>query len=517
MKNRILLVILSVCYLHITSNAQVNQYKIECSENTNVDSVFTYKGIFTVKIIPEKKEVVLTKKYDPGIKWGFSEPVTDIIEKFTYRRQKDTLIDGLHYNLFFLTGDPDMISQPNLEYKFAISPTKSFYFNGFFFTTYSATNDYYTTNEAQKNVVPKNYMLKSNRQLAKLGRKPSSFIFYKDEPRMRSKEEAAKDENQEKQNQNKINPVSSLEEELNCLIPLIYPIYVNSQFNGETVNEWQKKNKALIDEGNSISKLALPSPIGTVLVSGNLFKIIYDDKINTLSWTDKISSALYSNKEFEGLNEVNHTDPPLDTKYNPDWELINSNSDQSERTFRNCMHGLIVIVSKSPDNLCYLITMKHYTESERNTSSDFINCLNPNEKYYKYYGVPMPLKNEKAASSSGKENKFDDSNSISYFEDCIIKGIKPSGSGVQTQYDQQGFRAIVWNDAMIKSYKYSNELFDQLGYEVVPSDYKDKKAFRNCKKGILIEIGEWNGQLSITMSWFDQSLKKQNKYFMFCK
>lgn len=53
----------------------------------------------------------------------------------------------------------------------------------------------------------------------------------------------------------------------------------------------------------------------------------------------------------------------------------------------------------------------------------------------------------------------------------------------------------------IKSYQYSNEVFDALGYELINSDYSDKIAYRNCSKNIMVDIGEYQGQLSITMTW----------------
>lgn len=116
-----------------------------------------------------------------------------------------------------------------------------------------------------------------------------------------------------------------------------------------------------------------------------------------------------------------------------------------------------------------------------------------------------------------------DEKSLEYFEQCIISGTKPKKSLVDDSPPYQSdWRVLNWNEALIKSYKYSDEAFDKLGYDRVNSDYKNKKAYRNCKKGILVEVGEYNlgggtNRLSITMQWYGGTFKKQNKYFMFCK
>jgi hypothetical protein len=45
--------------------------------------------------------------------------------------------------------------------------------------------------------------------------------------------------------------------------------------------------------------------------------------------------------------------------------------------------------------------------------------------------------------------------------------------------------------------------FDTLGYEaLVSTENTDTKTYRNCFKGTTVEVKEYEGQLSITMSWF---------------
>jgi hypothetical protein len=59
-----------------------------------------------------------------------------------------------------------------------------------------------------------------------------------------------------------------------------------------------------------------------------------------------------------------------------------------------------------------------------------------------------------------------DTKTVTYFEKFAMNGNKPSDSDVQTKYETD-YRVIVWNDPLIKDYKYSNEAFDKLGYEFV--------------------------------------------------
>lgn len=115
-------------------------------------------------------------------------------------------------------------------------------------------------------------------------------------------------------------------------------------------------------------------------------------------------------------------------------------------------------------------------------------------------------------------NFANNANSIEAFEKHILQGSKPPNSNVETKYEN-GYRAIVWDVPLIKTYEYSNEVFDKLGYDLVQSDYKNKKAYRNCAKGVLVEVGECNFKqgLCITMQWTSKDFRKSNKYFMFCK
>lgn len=117
--------------------------------------------------------------------------------------------------------------------------------------------------------------------------------------------------------------------------------------------------------------------------------------------------------------------------------------------------------------------------------------------------------------------KIIDTKTVTYFEKLIIKGNEPHDLDVQTQYEAD-MRVIVWNDSLIKDYKYSNEAFDRLGYEYVKTnegdDYQRSKVYRNCSKGIVIEVTEWYGiKISIAMQWYSESVKNQIGYLMFCK
>lgn len=109
--------------------------------------------------------------------------------------------------------------------------------------------------------------------------------------------------------------------------------------------------------------------------------------------------------------------------------------------------------------------------------------------------------------------------SIKYFEDCIINEISPSDA-VAYKYDKE-YRYIVWNDKLIKNYKYTNEEFDKLGYDYVTTTNGDKnqysKIYRSCEKGILIEVTEWyNVKLSISIKWFEKNTRKGIAYLMYC-
>lgn len=114
-----------------------------------------------------------------------------------------------------------------------------------------------------------------------------------------------------------------------------------------------------------------------------------------------------------------------------------------------------------------------------------------------------------------------DQKTVTYFEKFIIAGNKPPDADVQTKYEND-YRVIVWNDQLIKDYKYSNEAFDKLGYEFVKKNINDNqkrsKVYRSCSKGIIIEVTEWyNTKLSISMEWYTQSARKNIVYLMFCE
>ena len=92
---------------------------------------------------------------------------------------------------------------------------------------------------------------------------------------------------------------------------------------------------------------------------------------------------------------------------------------------------------------------------------------------------------------------FGQDNKISHYERHIIKGIDPYEDGVVTKY-QKDYRVLVWNDELIKDYKYSNEEFDKLGYKKVNTgtSNRDKTStvYRNCDKGIVCTVTKWHGK-----------------------
>jgi hypothetical protein len=109
---------------------------------------------------------------------------------------------------------------------------------------------------------------------------------------------------------------------------------------------------------------------------------------------------------------------------------------------------------------------------------------------------------------------------VTYFEKFIISGTTPPDTNVQTKYETD-YRVIVWNEPLIKSYKYSNEAFDKLGYELVKKNEGDNQqtsnVYRCCSKGIVIEVTEWyNFKLSIAIQWYAPSMRRQIGYLMYC-
>ncbi len=109
--------------------------------------------------------------------------------------------------------------------------------------------------------------------------------------------------------------------------------------------------------------------------------------------------------------------------------------------------------------------------------------------------------------------------SISYFENCIVNKINPIGAD-NFKFETDS-RLIVWSDPLTKSYKYSNEEFDKLGYEFVKKTDGDKnqysKIYRNCKKGIVVEVTTWlNNKFSISFQWFPSNLRTQIAYMTDC-
>ncbi len=116
---------------------------------------------------------------------------------------------------------------------------------------------------------------------------------------------------------------------------------------------------------------------------------------------------------------------------------------------------------------------------------------------------------------------YSQDNKISYYEKFIIEGVDPYEDGVQTRY-QNDYRVLVWNDELTKDYKYNNEAFDKLGYEYVKTNKGDHSqistVYRNCDKGIICTVTKWYGlKLSISIEWYDESVRRSIGYLMFCE
>ncbi len=113
-----------------------------------------------------------------------------------------------------------------------------------------------------------------------------------------------------------------------------------------------------------------------------------------------------------------------------------------------------------------------------------------------------------------------DSKTLKYFETCILNSDYPDNS-VSHKYEND-YRLIVWDDLLIKDYKYSNAEFDKLGYDFVKINDGDgnqsSKVYRNCSKGIVIEVTEWyNYKISISMQWYAPNVRNGIGELMFCQ
>lgn len=357
--------------------SQINKYNFTSSESPHMDSIFVYKGDFTWEIIPAKKEIILTTVWDKNIKWDFSTPISTEPEKMTYRKSKDTIINNENYKLYFINGDPDMIYQADLEYKVAVSPNKLLYFNEYSFSAYGLS----------KNDLPQSYMLKENKELAKLGRKPSSYRYNKDFPKIRTKEEVMRDENSR----------TPLEKAWEC--NKIYPAHLgiaienlgiflmehNDPKEKQNHDSWIKREFDLL---KSTGKLV----VNCSYISGTNFQIANNNGCNAITWTDSMTkSPFYSNKAFKELDYAgdpqyggssiyNFQGGARTPDYNLNWQLIKSNDDQSYRVFRNCYLSYILEIKKGTDNSGLSLTLTQVSEMMRTQTGYFSDCKNVNEK-----------------------------------------------------------------------------------------------------------------------------------------
>jgi len=109
---------------------------------------------------------------------------------------------------------------------------------------------------------------------------------------------------------------------------------------------------------------------------------------------------------------------------------------------------------------------------------------------------------------------------IGYFKDLIISGEKPTDKDIYVDYNST-MREIVWNESLIKSYHYSNEVLDRNGFEYVKTyegdNNQNRKIYRICEDGIILKITEWyNLKFSISIMWFPIDIRPSIGYLIFC-
>lgn len=100
-------------------------------------------------------------------------------------------------------------------------------------------------------------------------------------------------------------------------------------------------------------------------------------------------------------------------------------------------------------------------------------------------------------------------------ERVVITGEIPSDFFDYEKKFEKQYRAIAWRDELIKSYKYSNQLLDTLGYHVAKSVGNDIDYY-NCEKGTLLFIKYLPNIISIRIEWWEKSVRPETMYLMYC-
>ncbi len=115
-----------------------------------------------------------------------------------------------------------------------------------------------------------------------------------------------------------------------------------------------------------------------------------------------------------------------------------------------------------------------------------------------------------------------DKQTITIFEKLILTNIVPIGEEIKSKYDNKDWRLITWHEPISKTYKFSVEKLDALGYEYIEINVDDGRhksyAFRNCKNGIIFQVTEWYAEhlVSLSMQWYSPEVRRAIGYLRFC-
>ena len=203
-------------------------------------------------------------------------------------------------------------------------------------------------------------------------------------------------------------------------------------------------------------------PTGDVLkqsdkLNNNSLHYDYNYNERLISWFDKLNSTKYSDETFKTLG----------------YELVKpeQRNKYEYKSYKNCKKSIEITITKLiNNNNSFAFTMHWHASNHMWLSSYLKNCEQVKDEI---------IKNTFDVSKTEGTSEDLSDKSIKEFEAKITKGIIPNNIIKSTDYDinldnntvyykfEEGFRVVVWNDNLIKSYKYSNEAFDRLGYEYV--------------------------------------------------
>ena len=357
-----------VLFYSAVLTAQVYTFNFERLEMLYSDSFSIYKGNFTFEFNQQLKSVSLSKKYDAA--HNFSEEKTEM----TFRKKKDTIINNEKFKIYFINGDPDFIYEADKEEKIAISENKLYYFTDYDFHIFAITQE----------SIPNLYMLKANKKLVKMERKPSSYDYNKDSPKIRTKEEVIKDESKR----------TSLEKAWECNKIWSASLWSTLEslgiflFDSTDDAKEKQKNENWIKREFDLLERTGKLVINCSYISGSNFHLENNNGCSSISWTDSITkSAFYSNKAFKqldwkldpmygGSSIYNFQGGARTPDYNLSWQLIKSNEDQSYRLFRNCYSSYIFEIRKIENFSQLSFTLTQIPEIMRDKTDYFVDCKN---------------------------------------------------------------------------------------------------------------------------------------------